>query len=177
MDKRGFAKNRFSRSILRHARKRDHGDARAKHYGLNDVKSIYLLYCSRQQWESLSEKFRKLKTASTASSLRNHIIKEGEIRPKHQHHIIFLNIARFAQFSHKDLIYNFILSITHELLHISGIRDEVKVHMLEFEIAKDFLGIHHTAKYKKKRLRKIKAIQKHIDKDQKRTKGKMAKSN
>jgi len=103
--------------------------------------------------------FPSAEITSTAASLRDCTINlKGVIEPAKGHHVIFFRIEEFGKMSLQDAIYNFILSVAHELLHISGIKDEAKVHILEFEISEKFLGIYHSEDFKNRKLREAKRI-------------------
>lgn len=139
-------------------------DENYAHEQFKAVKSVATLYCSEKQWQHLSEKFAEFKKASTAVSLRNSTIKiinrNCMIEPKKNNHIIFFNCARFSGMSLQDMVYNFILTVGHETFHLSGINDEVKVHMLEFEVSEKFLGIYLAPEYKRRKRQEVESIHK-----------------
>jgi hypothetical protein len=136
----------------------------SENYNLKAIKSIAAFYCSKKQWSHFSKKFAKFGKASTAVSLRNHTVKningKFSIEPKENHHIIFFNCTTFLEMNLQDMVYNFILTVAHEIFHLCGIRDEVKVHMLEFKVSEEFLEIYHTPEYKRKKRREVESIHK-----------------
>jgi len=130
-----------------------------EHYGLKNVNSISQLFLDEEKWKNLVEMFPSAEITSTAASLRDCTINsKGVIEPAKGQHVIFFRIEEFRKMSLQDAVYNFILSTAHELLHISGIKDEAKVHMLEFEISEKFLGIYHSEDFKNRKLREAKRI-------------------
>lgn len=126
------------------------------HYNLKNVDSVAMLFLNEKGWKLLVKQFPNFKLASTAFSLLNCLIDEkGVIRPKNGCYIIFFRMEGFAKMRMQDMVYNFLLTVAHELLHFGGMKDEAKVHMLEFEVAEKFLGLHHTEEFKKQKLKEI----------------------
>jgi hypothetical protein len=54
-----------------------------------------------------------------------------------------------------DSFYNYLLTVAHELLHIAGFKDEIKVQSMEFEFSEKFLGIYPDEKYKTEMLSEL----------------------
>lgn len=128
------------------------------HYDLGNVKSVSMLYLDKERWRSLTRLFPGGEFASTASSLRDCSIDEkATIRPSKGSHIIFFRAETFMKMTTQDFVYNFLLTVAHELIHFAGILDEIKVHLLEFDFAEKFLGIYFTEQQKKDMIRDLKA--------------------
>jgi hypothetical protein len=108
--------------------------------------------------------YHKAETSSTGGSLIDRSIdSEGVIRPKKGAHIIFFRTEQFNRMNLLDCIYNYLLTVAHELLHIAGFKDEIKVHYMEFEFSEKFLGIYPDEKYKIEMLRELEKLAGIID--------------
>lgn len=133
-------------------------------FGLGNEQQIERLFLGEEQWQSLAKMFRKAETASTGGSLTDRSINsKGVIKPKRGSHIIFFRTECFNKMSRLDLVYNYLLTVTHELLHIAGFKDEIKLCCLEFEFSEKFLGIYQDQKYKTEMLRGLEKIARKID--------------
>ncbi|MGD0643381.1 MAG: hypothetical protein ABSA75_00570 [Candidatus Bathyarchaeia archaeon] len=133
-------------------------------FGLGNVQQIERLFLGEEQWQSLAKVVRNAENASTGGSLINSLIdSEGVIRPQKGSHVILFRAECFDRMSRQDLVYNYLLTVAHELLHISGIKDEIKVHSMEFEFSEKFLGIYHDEKYKTEMFRDLEKLAIKID--------------
>jgi len=131
-----------------------------KHFGLKDNEIIIQLFCTEKMWKAIGEKWgRKFFLDTTSATVAyNYTFNptSGVIHPRKGCHLILLNSQVFDKLNPPDQVFNYALTLFHEAVHISGVKDDVKVHMLEFMFSKEFLGIYHSKEYISKKRREIK---------------------
>lgn len=131
-----------------------------KHFGLKNPENIIQVFCNERIWKELGEKWGKKFFLDTtmATVAHNYTFDPltGAVYPKDGYHLILLNAQAFDKLSAQDKVFNHILTLFHELVHISGVKDDVKVYMLELKFSKAFLGIHHSKEDVRKKYREVK---------------------
>jgi hypothetical protein len=130
-----------------------------KHFELKNHPTIIQVFCNEEIWKQLAEKWGKKffldRTMATVAYNCTFDPTTGVVHPKQGSHLILLNSKAFNKLSPQDQVFNYALTFFHELVHLSGVKDDIKVHMLEFKFSKEFLGIYHSKQYKMEKYKEL----------------------